>query len=293
HPEWLVRTWRREFGDERLERLLAADDEPAPTVVRVDRRVATPEQAAARLGELGIEARPAAFARDALVVEGPLGRLAQVPGVRLQGEASQLVVDLLDPRAGERVLDLCAAPGGKSGAIDERIGEGRVFAADRSRPGMRRVAALAAASGSRILPLVADASRPPLKSTFDGVLVDAPCSGLGTLRAHPEIRWRRRPEDLPRIAARQCDILDAAAALVRPGGRLVYSTCTIAAVENEQVTDAFLAGHPAFHVEDARRFLPAAASALVDARGALRTSPDVGGLDGFYAVRLARAALTS
>lgn len=198
------------------------------------------------------------------------------------------LVDLLDPQPGERVLDPCAAPGGKTGAIDERIGEGRVFACDRSRPGMRRVATLASASGSRILPFVADARRPPLACTFDAVLVDAPCSGLGTLRAHPEIRWRRQEDDSPRLAALQREILDAAAELVRPGGRLVYSTCTIAAAENEQVVDAFLARHPGWEVEDARRFLPAAAAELVDARGALRTAPDVGGLDGFFAVRLGR-----
>jgi 16S rRNA (cytosine967-C5)-methyltransferase len=293
HPEWLVRSFRREVGGERLERLLGANDEPAPTVVRVDPRVLTRGEAAERLAAVGVLARPAEFARDALVIEGPLAEIANQPGIHLQGEASQLVVDLLDPRSGERIADLCAAPGGKTGAIAERIGRGSVVAGDRSRPGMRRVAALAASSdgrGGRILPYVGEASRPPLATTFDGVLVDAPCSGLGTLRQHPEIRWRRRPEDLPRIAARQAEILDAAAALVRPGGRLVYSTCTISAAENEAVVDGFLARRAGWRLADARAALPREAAPLVDARGAMRTAPDVGGLDGFYAARLERQA---
>src|SRR5262249_5005209 len=161
----------------------------------------------------GIAARQTAYAPCGIVLDAPLALLAGEPGLALQGEASQLVVELLDPRPGERVLDLCAAPGGKTGAIAERIGAGTVVASDRSPAGMRRVAALARERSGRILPLIADACAPPLGATFDAVLVDAPCSGLGTLRAHPEIRWRRTPDDLARLAARQQAILHAAAQL--------------------------------------------------------------------------------
>ncbi len=290
HPEWLVALWRRELGDARTAALLAANDEPAPTVVRVDPRLATPEEAARRLAELGVTARPTAYARFGLVIDGPLAALAQERALRLQGEASQLVVELVAAQEGERVLDLCAAPGGKTGALAQHVGSGRVVAADRSRRGALRIAELPDAREGRVLPLVADAERPPLHATFDAVLVDAPCSGLGTLRAHPEIRWRRRPEDLPRLAKRQRAILAAAAPLVRPGGRLVYATCTIAAAENEDVVRDFLQRHGDFVRADARPFLSPAAAELVDERSALRTSPDVGGLDGFYAVRLERAA---
>jgi 16S rRNA (cytosine967-C5)-methyltransferase len=289
HPEWLVRMWRSELGDARTEAILAADAEPAPTVLRVDPAVAPRDDVLDRLAGQGIGAHATAYARNGIVLEAPLARITRETGIAVQGEASQLVVDLLDPRAGERVLDVCAAPGGKTAAIAERTAGGLVVAADRSRPGMRRVATLGATRAGRVLPLVADACASPLREGFDAVLVDAPCSGLGTLRAHPEIRWRRTPDDLEKLAARQEAILADAARLVRAGGRLVYATCTIATAENESVTERFLASHPGWRVAGAERFLAgAAATDLVDARGALRTAPDHGGLDGFYAVRLER-----
>lgn len=289
HPEWLVALWRAELGDARTAALLAANAQPAPTVVRVDPGVASRDEVLARLAARGIDAQATAFARHGIVVAAPVAKLTREPGLALQGEASQLVVDVLDPRPGERVLDLCAAPGGKTGAIAERVGEAVVIAADRSRGGVRRIAALPAARAGRILPIVADAGATPLASSFDAVLVDAPCSGLGTLRAHPEIRWRRQPADLEQLAARQRAILASAATLVKPGGRLVYATCTVAEVENERVVESFLAAHPQFRAADARAHVPAEAAALIDAQGALRTAPDVGGLDGFYAMRLERA----
>ena len=290
HPEWLVRLWRAELGDARTAAILAADAEPAPTVVRVDPAVEDRAQVLARLAQRGIAAQETVYARHGIVVAAPVASLAAERGLALQGEASQLVVDVLDPRPGERVLDLCAAPGGKAGAIAERTAPATVIAADRSRSGVRRLSALPAARAGRILPLVADASASPFSGRFDAVLVDAPCSGLGTLRAHPEIRWRRQPADLEQLAARQQAILAGAAALVRPGGRLVYATCTIAAIENERVVESFLAQSPGFRIADARPHLPPAAAPLVDASGALRTAPDQGGLDGFYAVRLERVS---
>ena len=288
HPEWMVRMWRAQLGDARTAALLAANAEPAPTVARLDPAISSRDEMIARLAARGVAARATAYASHGLVVDGPVAAFGREPGLALQGEASQLVVDVLDPRPGERVLDLCAAPGGKSGAIAERTAPAHVVAADRSRPGVRRIAVLPAAREGRILPLVADASAPPLRGTFDAVLVDAPCSGLGTLRAHPEIRWRREPADLEHLAARQEAILASAADLVRPGGRLVYATCTVARVENERVVDGFLARHPDFRVGDARAHVPSAATALVGEDGMLRTSPDVGGLDGFFAARLER-----
>jgi 16S rRNA (cytosine967-C5)-methyltransferase len=289
HPEWLVRLWRAELGDERTKALLAANAEPAPTVVRVDPDVTSRDAIIARLEARGVAAQTTAYAPYGLVVQAPVSAIAGESGLTLQGEASQLVVDVLDPRPGERVLDLCAAPGGKTGAIAARTAPAAVVAGDRSRAGMRRVAALPAARAGRVHALVADAVQVPLRAAFDAVLVDAPCSGLGTLRAHPEIRWRRQPADLEQLAARQDVILASAAALVRPGGRLVYSTCTVARAENEQVVERFLAGHPEFRCADARSHLAAAARPLVAEDGLLRTSPDVGGLDGFFAARLERA----
>jgi 16S rRNA (cytosine967-C5)-methyltransferase len=199
---------------------------------------------------------------------------------------------LVGAERGERVADLCAAPGGKSAAMAEAIGTGggRVFASDRSHAGVRRVAAEARRGAGRpISAVVADGTTPPFAArSFDAVLLDAPCSGLGTLRAHPEIRWRRTPERVADLARLQRKLIEAAGELVRPGGRLVYATCTLLREENEDVVDGFLSRRPDFRREDARGYLPGATS-LVDDRGALHTSPDRGGLDGFYAVRL-RAA---
>jgi 16S rRNA (cytosine967-C5)-methyltransferase len=288
HPEWLVRLWRAELGDARTAAVLEANAEPAPTVARIDPADASRDEIIARLAARGIAAHATSYASHGLVVDAPVAAFGREPGLALQGEASQLVIDVLDPRPGERVLDLCAAPGGKTGAIAERTSPAHVFAADRSRPGVRRIAVLPAARAGRVLPLVADASAPPFRGTFDAVLVDAPCSGLGTLRAHPEIRWRRTPEDLEHLAERQEAILASAADLVRPGGRLVYATCTMARVENERVVERLLASHPDFRLADARPHLPEAARGLAGDDGLLRTSPDVGGLDGFFAARLER-----
>ncbi|MFM7144638.1 MAG: RsmB/NOP family class I SAM-dependent RNA methyltransferase, partial [Alphaproteobacteria bacterium] len=250
------------------------------------------------LAEAGVGARPTAHARAGVVLSGPARAGLALAHARPQGEASQLVADLVGASAGERIADLCAAPGGKSGALAEALEiagpGGLVVAADRTRAGMRRVAALArggpdGSGGRRIAAILADVLAPPFPDgAFAGVLLDAPCSGLGTLRAHPEIRWRRTSDDVARLAAVQRAMIARAARLVRPGGRLVYATCTLLRAENEDVVESLLAARPDFVRDDARTWLPAEAHDLVGPDGALRTSPDRGGLDGFFAARLLR-----
>jgi 16S rRNA (cytosine967-C5)-methyltransferase len=138
--------------------------------------------------------------------------------------------------------------------------------------------------------VVADARRPPLASGFDAVLVDAPCGGLGTLRRHPELRWRRQAADVGRLAGLQRALLAGVAPLVRPGGVLVYAVCTLTERETTGVVADFLAAEPSFHAVDAGAFLPAAAAALITPAGALQTLPHRDDLDGFFAVRLERDA---
>ena len=257
HPEWLVRRWIAELGAERVPALLAANNQPAPTVFRVDLRARSRSAALEDLAAAGVPARACTWARTAIAIDGPAGEAAARPWLAPQGEASQLVAELVGVRPGERVLDACAAPGGKTGGLAEDLGiggPGRIVAADRSRPGMRRALALAGGDPPRrISALVADATLPPFaRNSFDAVLLDVPCSGLGTLRSHPEIRWRRTPTDPARLASVQATILRAAAPGVRPGGRLVYSTCTLVAEENESVVCEFLGDTPGWTRDDAQ-----------------------------------------
>ncbi|MFN2378530.1 MAG: 16S rRNA (cytosine(967)-C(5))-methyltransferase RsmB [Candidatus Binatia bacterium] len=307
HPDWLVEMWTAELGAEETELLMAANNEAAPTCYRA---LSDRDAAVRALVALRIDACAGSHASSSILVSGPVLDLEGLAVV--QGEASQLVVEMLDPRPGEKVLDACAAPGGKTAAIAGRVGAtGHVVACDPApRSGERIRASLAMAGirggvtihgcaveelGSVLAGLKAGEGRSdtaqggmdPAEGLFDAVLADAPCSGLGTLRQHPEIRWRRRPDDLEDLARRQGSVLRAAAALVKPGGRLVYSTCTIARIENEDVVAAFLAAHPEF-TRETRDTLPPSVAALCDEDGTLRTFPHRHGIDGFFAVRLRR-----
>jgi 16S rRNA (cytosine967-C5)-methyltransferase len=215
------------------------------------------------------------------------GRLRELPEYRrgefaFQGEASQLVATLVDTAPDALVLDACAAPGGKTTAIAERLGpDARMVSLDPHRAGLERLRREARRLGLKPIDMVTgDARRPPLDCRFDAVLVDAPCSGLGTLRRHPDLKWRRRPEDIPRLAALQRDILAGVAPLVRPGGLLVYAVCTRTNDETTDVVDWLLTTQKRFAVERL------AAVPCTDADGFLRTAPHEHELDGFFAARL-------
>jgi 16S rRNA (cytosine967-C5)-methyltransferase len=296
HPPWLVARWLDEFGAAETEALLAANNEPAPTVLRVNRLRGTRDEALGRLAAAGVPARAAPRAPDAVVLEGGADPAA-LPGhadglITPQGEASQLVVWLLGVAPGARVLDACAAPGGKATYIAERLREtGAVCAVDVNPRGVGAIRRTARRLGLTAIEAVCGdaaevASRSP--GAYDAVLLDAPCSGLGTLRQHPEIRWRRTPESVAAAAATQTRLLAAVAGAVRPGGILVYATCTLLRAENEEIVDGFLARRDDFTLVDAAPLLPPSARDCVDARGRLRTAPHRGGLDGFFAARLLR-----
>lgn len=290
HPDWIVRRWIDELGVDEAERLLEANNEPSPLTLRAPLDEAARRRATARLAaQIGVSVRPGRFSPSAWIIEGGLPELD--PGLVAQGEASQLVVRLLEDRARSgRVLDACAAPGGKSSALAEFANrDGAVIAIDLHRAGLLRAREISKrAEVPPPLLAQADARRPPFRrETFDGALVDAPCSGVGTLRSHPEIRWRLRPNDVEDLAARQRAILEAVAPLMRPGGVLVYATCSSFRSENDDVVAAFLAASPGWTAVDAGPHLPEPARELAQG-GVLRTSPHEHGLDGFFAVRLER-----
>jgi len=293
HPRWLVELWCRELGVDEARALLAADNQRGRTTVRANLARTSVADLVRDLSLARVAATPGRFAPAAVDVAhggGALRRLAAFEQGRFafQGEASQLVAALVAPAAGARVLDACAAPGGKACALATQAS---VVALDPHVIGIRRTLAEAARLGLPDLrAAVADARHPPFAGGFDAVLVDAPCSGLGTLRRHPELRWRRQAVDIERLADLQRALLAALAPLVRPGGALVYAVCTLTERETTGVVTEFLASQPRFHIIDARGLLPPAAAELVTSSGALRTLPHRHDLDGFFAVRFERDA---
>jgi 16S rRNA (cytosine967-C5)-methyltransferase len=295
HPRWLVERWLAGIGEASTEALLVANNTAAPTVLRANRRRLGRDAAIEAMRAAGAAVEAGVAAPEAIRFSG--GSAIELEAfasgqVSLQSEASQLITLLLDPRPGERVLDACAGSGGKSTHIAELQDDGgRVVALDLHRHALARMRSEARRLGlTSIAAVQADARRAPLAGAalFDRILLDAPCTGLGTLRQHPEIRWRRCEADLASAARLQTALLAALLDHLRPGGVLVYAVCTLMPEENENVVAAVLARRPDIEREDARPFLPEAAHALVDESGALRTSPAAGGLDGFYAIRLKR-----
>lgn len=293
HPTWLVRAWWARYGPDETAALGRALNEPAPVVLRVNTLRATPAAVLGALGRAGVRARPGRFAPEAVVLEdggdprelGPLREgLATV-----QDEAAILVGHALGPRPGETVADVCAAPGTKTTHLAALMeNRGRLVAAD---PHARRLGLLRTACARLGVTIVeahaaeAGALAGALGPVCDRVLVDAPCSNLGVLRRNPDGKWRRRPEDLGPLAATQGAILDAAAGLVRPGGVLVYATCSLEPEENEAVVAAFRARRPAFVPDPLPPSVPAACRS---APAVLTMLPHRHGSDGFTAHRLRR-----
>jgi len=294
HPAWWTARLVDRFGWDRADALLTANNEPAATVLAPWPPRGPQAGLDQELAEEDVVVAPCRFVPEALrVVSGvpQRTRAFQRGAFWIQDEASQLAVRLFDGPVGPTVLDACAAPGGKTLALAARTGErGLVVAADRHARRLSRLADNTKRLGvENVLAVAADMAGPPsLSAEFDDVLVDAPCSGTGTLRRHPEIRWRHKREDFRAHAARQLQILRRVADRVRPGGRLVYSVCSIEPEEGDGVIAAFLAGRPDFLRADPRRGLSEAARALVGDDLALRTSPLDDGMDGFYAALLTR-----
>ena len=290
HPRWLVERWLRRMPFEDVESWLRFNNSPAPLTLRINSLRTTRDQLTALLAARGIKVVPTEWAPDGLVVTDGNPLTADLPpGLFIvQDEASQIVPLLVAARAGARILDACAAPGGKTIALANAARGHATIVANDFRP--RRVALLRstlANAGVRGAVVVrADVERRlPFAPAFDAVLLDAPCSGLGTLRRDPEIRWRRQPDDLVRLATAQYRMLCHAAAVVRPGGEVVYSTCSSEPEENEAVVTMFLERNPAFALvsrDDAGRRVPQRAQSLIDEKGYLLTSPPRHGLEAFF-----------
>jgi 16S rRNA (cytosine967-C5)-methyltransferase len=293
HPDWLTARWLDRFGFERAEKWLHFNNEPAPLTLSVNGLRTSRAEVRKALAAEGIESEGTSFAPHGLrVIAGNPLRQGGHKHFLVQDEASQLVPLAVDAQAGERVLDLCAAPGGKTVMMSSDMRDSGVLVACDVRA--RRVALLRdtirQAGCHHVYPAHVPTEGPlPFAGDFDRILVDAPCSGLGTVRRDPDIKWRRHESDLAGLADRQLTLLHRAAGVLKLGGRLVYATCSSEPEENEMVVDRFLASNPGFRVVDLRRNGRTELAPVLDDRGMLRTLPFQHGLEAFFAAALQRA----
>ena len=248
YPEWMIELWDRDLGCAECEKLLEAGNIIPPVTVRTNELKITPEKLAEMLGAEECEPRGALRLQKS-------GNIEQMPQFReglftVQDAAAQMAVLELDPQEGEEILDMCAAPGGKTTHISERMKDtGQVIAWDKYSQKIALIEENAARLGiTNIRAFEYDATVPnsELSQKFDRVLLDAPCSGLGIIRKKPDIKWLRKKEDIAPILSEQKALLDAASMYVKKGGVLLYSTCTVNRAENEDMIDGFVSSHPEF-----------------------------------------------
>ena len=297
HPGWLAHRWLMRYGFDAAEAWEQFNNDPAPLTIRVNTLKTDAASLTRALAENGVTVEPARYAPDGLIVTAgnPLRTsLAGTGHFFLQDEASQLVALMGSPEPGMRVLDTCASPGGKTTAMAAMARDrAEIVATDVRRARVELLRETVDASGARNIRIQqADLEAGlPFQREFDVVFVDAPCSGLGTIRRDPDIRWRRREADLEPLASAQARMIRNAAEAVRPGGRLIYSTCSSEPEENDRVVADFLVGTGDFTHVDLSRENSTYASALapvIDDRGMLRTLPHKHGLEAFYGAVLRR-----
>jgi 16S rRNA (cytosine967-C5)-methyltransferase len=275
HPEWVVRMWWDALGPEETIALLERDNSAAENAVRANELLVTPSEVATALADQGVDSRPADDIPEGLVLTGQFdahgSQLFEEGAIMPQSRASMLVARTLDPQPGDSVLDLCAAPGAKASHIAALMGnEGEVIAVEkhggRAKALGENLARLAATCVT-----VREADAADIGGEYDRVLLDPPCSDLGTLQSRPDVRWKKDQEVVERLAVEQARLLDAAAERVRPGGTLVYSTCTISPDENERQMQHFLSRHQEFRGDEQMQLMP-----------------HRHGTDGFFIARLAK-----
>ena len=289
HPRWIVARWLARWGEADTRRLLVANNGEAPLVARPYHVVR--EQLEAMFESAGVETGEVPLVPDSLVLLRGVGSMTELGAFKqglfhLQDPASTLVTRYASVPTGATVADLCAAPGGKSLELARTAGV--VLACDASRVRLARVRDnVRRLDAPNILPFVADALHPPLVQV-DAVLVDAPCTGTGTFRRHPDARWRLKASDLAVLPALQRAILRAAATIVRPGGLLIYSTCSLELEENDEQVATFLAEHPDWTLDaPPSGVVP---DTVLD-EGLLRVLPQHHGTDGSFAARFRRPRL--
>jgi 16S rRNA (cytosine967-C5)-methyltransferase len=293
HPRWLIERWYDRYGAEAATEWACFNNTPSPITLRVNTLAGSAQQLADKLARDGIETTTSTWTQNALIVTrgNPLNStLATRNLFWIQDLAAQLVAELVTAQAGDHVLDTCASPGGKSLIIAGSMSDRGLLVSADIRPSrtalLSRTLSEAGTQCTKIVRL--DARHPPFGPVHQWVVLDAPCSGLGTLRRDPDIRWKRTAEDLPQLATTQLALLNGAATAVKPGGRLLYATCSSEPEENQAVVNRFLETHPTFALE--RPSLPRLAL-LVDQDGFFQTVTHRDHLEAFFGATLKRHTL--
>lgn len=300
HPEWMVKRWFKRYGFEETERLCQTNNEPAPLWIRTNTLLTTREELMDRLQQEGLEVSLGERVPESLNVEnsGALDKLSsfQEGLFTVQDESSQLVAHVLNPQPGERVLDACGAPGGKTTHLAQKMkNQGEILAFDIHPHKVELIAQLAERLGITIIKAQAGDARemPGIQNgSCQKVLVDAPCSGLGVIRRRADLRWNKAEEEISELPALQLEILERAAQCVALGGELVYSTCTIEPEENFEVVKSFRKAHPEFKPINLLDVLPFSLNDERDIRqaekGMLQILPHRHGMDGFFLAKFKR-----
>jgi 16S rRNA (cytosine967-C5)-methyltransferase len=289
HPRWMVRRWLERFGDIQTETLLEYNNYRPALTIRINLLRSSVGEIHEYFSDIGIELLPSVYLPQSFTVRSPGLDLKNLDvfkqgKITIQDVSASLAVKLTDPKPGSFLVDLCAAPGGKSLFAAELMkNEGTIIAMDKYPVKLLKIDSGAARMGFTCIKTeAADATSDELEFEADYVLADVPCSGLGTLSKKPDIKWKREREDIYKLAELQRKILESAARLVKPGGILTYSTCTMEPEENEENIIWFLSVHPEFHLDPAEKYLPAA----VCKDGYMQTFPHIHYTDGAFAARL-------
>ncbi len=291
HPEWLIRRWVKRFGEKEALELAEANNSIPPLTLRINTLKTTRERISGKLSSLGIEGEPTPYSPDGLKLIG-FHQVRELSGMKdsliVQDEASQLVSRQLDPRPGERILDACAAPGGKTTHIAQIMEDsGEITALDNDEERIALLRENIANLGISCVKVIrADATEYSGAGDFDRILLDAPCSSIGVIRRNPDIKYRHRPEDLGAFKVKQTMMLHSVSRLLRPGGVIVYSVCSTEPEEGEEVVKEFLKDSKDFYIIDTP--LPFLKGLIKN--GFYRTYPHLHDMDGFFGARLCKKA---
>jgi len=294
HPLWLVERWVKEMGVEETLNICTFNNRISSLTLRTNTLKMNRKDLLEKLRQKELEPFPTTYSEEGIVLKDP-PPTSELPSIKeglyiIQDEASQLVTAVLDPKPGERILDGCAAPGGKTTHIAQKMeNQGEIYALDLGQGKLDLIEEMCQRSGIKIVKTIKGDAAQPLPILrglkFDRVLADVPCSGFGTLRRNPDLKWRRGEGDIKRLSELQFSILKNLSVYVKEGGVLIYSTCTIFHEENEDVVEKFLEGHPEFQLDRMDKVLPEKYHTFIQNRY-FKTFPPKDEMDGFFVARM-------